>query len=353
MSAFPTPPQLTSIQSLRGFAALAVCIAHLHAVEAKFGGTPLLGNWVTAGFAGVDLFFVISGFVMVWVTHLHQGEAAKIPRFWLGRLLRIYPLWWLVLSMIVVVWLVEPTWVYSSHLSEPNLLKSYLLFPDKELPLHAVGWTLIHEVWFYLVFGLLLALPKPILPFALLLWATIVAAVSLLRPSPGDPVLTLIRHPLAIEFIIGALVGILATKRYFPAAATLLKLGLFLLLLAVLSIASNPSQAFSSEWTRVLLFGAPFGLILWGWVGVETSGQTSGKWSQKLGDWSYALYLIHVPVFVAIGRVGAPLSREGPFDNLVLIVFALAGAIFAAYALHELFEKRVQIIARSIQKSLT
>ncbi len=319
-----------------------MCLAHLHAVETKFGGAPLLGNWALSGFAGVDLFFVISGFVMVWVTRTDQGNAGSLPGFWLARFLRVYPLWWFVLSAIVAVWMVKPGWVYASHLTNPDIIRSYLLFPAQELPLHAVGWTLIHEVWFYLVFGVLLLAPPRLFPILLALWAAIVTSAALAMPKPLEPILSLVRHPLTLEFIMGAGVGLLASARIFPVSRIMLQFGCFALLLSVISIRANPPAAFEVEWVRVWQFGLPAALIIWGCVGLEIQSRSrSPQWSQALGNWSYALYLIHVPVFVAAGRLAAPLSREGPLDNLALLVIALAGAITAAFILHIVFERPI------------
>jgi exopolysaccharide production protein ExoZ len=340
---------LTSIQSLRGFAALAVCLAHLHAVETKFGGAPLLGDWAISGFAGVDLFFVVSGFVMVWVTRADQGQASALPAFWLARFLRIYPLWWLVLSAIVAVWMIKPGWVYASHLTDPDILRSYLLFPARELPLHAVGWTLIHEVWFYLVFGLLLLAPARLFPALLVIWAAVSASAAVVLTAPIDPVLALIRHPLTLEFIMGAGVGLLANKRIFPAPRLMLQFGCFVLLLSLLSIRENPTAFFGLEWPRVWQFGMPAAFIIWGWVGLEQQNDGSApRWSQALGNWSYALYLIHVPVFVAVGRLAAPLSREGLLDNLILLIISLSVAIAAAYILHLMVERPVGKLASKL-----
>jgi exopolysaccharide production protein ExoZ len=346
----PALTNLTSIQSLRGLAALAVAAAHLHSVELKFDAAPLLGNWATVGLGGVDLFFVISGFVMVWVTRTSQGDVSTIPRFWLARFLRIYPLWWLVLSVIVAVWMIKPEWVYSSNTVPPDLLRSYLLFPASGLPLHAVGWTLIHEVWFYLVFGALLVLPARLLPTFLVIWTTLVTLAALIFHKPANPVLALISHPLTLEFIIGAGIGLLATKRNLPAAKLILQMGCLVLLLEMISIRENPPAMFIQEWPRIALFGVPLAMILWGCVGLEQQGGSSPAWSQSLGNWSFALYLIHVPVFAAVGRLAAPLSRSGRMDNLVLIIFALASAIFAAFVLHVLFEKPIQKLSRHFLK---
>lgn len=334
---------------LRGVAALMVAIAHLHAVENRLGGTPLLGQWALAGFGGVDLFFVISGFVMVWVTRADQGKPAALPGFWFARLARIYPLWWLVLSVLVAVWLVKPDWVYSSHGSSPELWKSFLLVPDKELPLHAVGWTLIHELWFYLVFGLMLLLPVRWFPAALAIWAILTAAAAYVLPRPENPFLALIRHPLTLEFILGAVIGLLAQRRIFPASRLLVQFGGFWMLLSALALRENAPAMFGQEWPRLFYFGIPAALLVWGCVGLEHTGYKSSKWSTALGDWSYALYLIHVPVFAALGRLLAPFAQPGPLDNLALLIVALAAAIGAAWILHVGFDKPVQRLASRLR----
>jgi exopolysaccharide production protein ExoZ len=332
---------------MRGLAALFVAAAHLHAVELKFDSAPLLGNWAGVGFGGVDLFFVISGFVMVWVTRASQGIVSDVPRFWLARVLRIYPLWWLVLSVLVGVWLVKPDWVFSSVGGTPDLLRSYLLFPGTNPPLHAVGWTLIHEMWFYVVFGLVLMAPARFLPALLALWAAFVVGAALALPDPADPVLKLIRHPLTLEFIAGAAIALLATARTLPFARIILQAGCLLLVLAAVSIRLDPPAAFVDEWPRIGLCGVPFAMILWGLVGLEQVGAVSSRWSQALGNWSYALYLIHVPVFAFVGRLAKPLSRPGPLDNIVLLVVALAAAIFAAFVLHTMFERPLQKLSHT------
>lgn len=345
----PLIASLTTIQTLRGVAALMVAIAHLHSVENRFGGTPLLGNWALAGFGGVDLFFVISGFVMVWVTRADQGKPAALPGFWFARLARIYPLWWLVLSALVAVWMLKPDWVYASHDSSPELWKSYLLVPDKELPLHAVGWTLIHELWFYLVFGILLLLPARWLPAALAIWAIITAAAASVLPRPDNPFVALIRHPLTLEFILGAVVGLLAQRRIFPSPRLMAQFGAFWMLICALSLREDAQAMFGQEWPRLFYFGIPAALLVWGCVGLEQDGYESPKWSKSLGDWSYALYLIHVPVFAALGRLGAPLSRPGPLDNLILLTAALAAAIIAAWILHVGFDRPIQRLAARLR----
>ncbi|WP_108983914.1 acyltransferase family protein [Candidatus Phycosocius bacilliformis] len=342
--------RLSSIQSLRGMAAIMVAIAHLHAVENHLGGSPLLGGWALAGFGGVDLFFVISGFVMVWVTRADQGKASALPGFWFSRALRIYPLWWLVLSALVAVWMVKPDWVYQSHASSPELWKSYFLIPDRDLPLHAVGWTLIHELYFYGVFGLLLMLPRRWFAAGLAIWTIICAAAAVILPRPDNPFLAVIRHPLTLEFALGAGIGLLVVRGVRPAANLLIQIGLIWLFISAVAVRSTAADFFAQEWPRVFAFGLPSALLVWGCAGRELAGIESRGWQAKLGDWSYALYLIHVPVFAAVGRLAAPFAQPGPLDNLILLMVGLATAILAAFILHAGFDQPIQKLGRRIRR---
>ena len=337
---------LSTIQMLRGFAALAVAVAHLHAVELKLGGPILFGNWALAGFGGVDLFFVISGFVMVWVTREHHGKLPRIGRFWFLRLLRIYPLWWLVLAAIFAVYLVRPEWVYQSHSSNPNLLNSFLLLPDKDLPLHAVGWTLIHELWFYFIFGIFLFFPSRFLPIMLGAWGAIILAFLGFGFTPIDPWLKLIRHPLTLEFILGAFIGLIAISYKYVSPKTIVIGAIIALFASLFRVTDSAQDFFGHEWQRVLWIGVPSAFLVLGCCGLEKRGYKAPKWSVALGDWSYALYLIHVPVFAAIGRLARPFANDGLIDNLIINSFALSAAIFAAFILHQFFEKPIMKAAR-------
>lgn len=349
----PEPDTLGSIQLLRGLAALAVAVAHLHAVENRLAGEQLLGSWALAGFGGVDLFFVISGFVMVWTTRAAQGQARAVPGFVFARLGRIYPLWWLVCGALVAVWMVRPEWVYASHHTvAPDIVRSLLLLPAATLPLHAVGWTLIHELWFYLVFAVLLLAPARWLPVLLGLWAALVAGAALALPAPQSPLLALVRHPLTLEFILGAGVGLLATRGVWPVPGLLVQVAVIWMVLAAIAARSEANVLFAGEWWRVTAFGLPSALLVWGLAGLEQRGWRAPRFGVRLGDWSYALYLIHVPVFAALGRLAAPVSSDGIADSLILLPAALAAAIAAAAILHIGFERPVQKAASRVRRSL-
>jgi exopolysaccharide production protein ExoZ len=245
---------------------------------------------------------------------------------------------------------VRPEWVYASHLTgEPDLVASFLLLPSTQMPLHAVGWTLIHEFWFYLVFGLLLVLPRQALGLALGGWAAAVVAGALLLPDPASPWLDLARHPLTLEFLAGAGAGLLAARGWFPAPLVMVRVGLVLLVFGLFAGGSEAGRLFAGEWWRVLVFALPCTLLVWGLVGLERQGFWRAPGALvRLGDWSYALYLLHVPVFAAVGRMIAPVSGPSLLDSAVFLPLALGLAIAVSAAAHRLYERPlIRLAARA------
>lgn len=142
-----------NIQVARAIAANLVLLSHLRAIETKYGrGFVVLPDWAQWGACGVDLFFVVSGFIMATIA---AREACRT--FIVSRLTRIFPPYWFYSGLVLVVSLAAPSMVNSSFGHPPSLWRSFLLIPDTTFPLLAVGWTLTHELYFYAGFAVFLA----------------------------------------------------------------------------------------------------------------------------------------------------------------------------------------------------
>ncbi len=280
--------KLQSVQALRGIAALLVVVYHARALElaglARSGSseTALVGGFFASGFAGVDLFFVISGFIMVWVTQDLRAGPVTSADFLFARLTRVYPVWWAAagLGLLYMVLSGGVALIDSSGVAiKPGtpeyqyLLKSFLLIPQADYPVLLIGWTLIHEIYFYLVFALLLLLPRRFLPFALLGWGALVVAASLLGLSLpiAQNALTLAAHPMTMEFIFGAAVGLMVTSGLFwrPGIVTLLST---LWIAAAICLQGVPST-YTLQWGRVLEIGLPCAGLIYGMASLNDQGR--------------------------------------------------------------------------------
>lgn len=339
MSSAKPIQKLDSIQALRGLAALLVLVFHLAELYRTHTGLPTgiatAGPW-GRGYAGVDLFFVISGFIMVYVTQNTASGLRHAGQFLRKRIWRIYPLWWVWASVMGLYFL----WIYGLP-ADPDraaagggaglyLLRSYLLLPQAEPPILGLGWTLIHEMYFYVIFAGLLLLPRRFMPAALGVWAGAVALgyyAGWAEPL-STTLLALAVAPVTFEFLLGAGAGliILQGRTGFPKSALwiggagLLAGGVFM----------RMEGADLLIWGRVAVFALPCALMVYGAAALDISGRTFvPRWSVALGDWSYSLYLSHIFVVSALLR----LLPDIPFALYVVLGFILS-LIVAAISYH-------------------
>jgi exopolysaccharide production protein ExoZ len=333
--------ELRTIQAARAIAANLVVFSHLFFVEAKYTASGILPAFTLYGIAGVDLFFVISGFIMVAVAGRDRGPIEFLWR----RATRIYPTYWLVSLMVLATTLIAPTFVNSSITTPISLWRSFLLVPDRTFPLLAVGWTLVYEMYFYLAFAIFLALRISVF-VGLIAWGVLILIIAAAFPDQiaSSPVLRVVVSPLTAEFMMGAFVGMLWRRRCVPGALAVGAVGLAGLIVSIvyiapmLSLAANP---YLDAW-RVIIFGIPVALIVYALTGLEQlypSGRPA-KLLVALGDWSYATYLIHVLIISAIGRTIFALAPGGGVGaSFALIATGVLAANVAGGGSHALFER--------------
>ena len=368
----PKSEKLYSVQALRGLAAFLVLLFHAVDVQKKAllpeqtSELSLLSGFWDQGYAGVDLFFVISGFIMVYVTRNTLPSAKQVGRFLYSRATRIYPLWWIFAGVMMLYYIVsygQPAApdVASGETLLPYLVKSLGLFPQEALPVLGVGWTLIHEMWFYLVFAGLLFLPRKALPWALGAWGTLIllAGLGYSAPHHAGNIIELATSPLTLEFILGGFAALLLLGRSAIAATPILILGI-LSGMATLWIGLNGGTNF--VWHRVIAFGLPSVLLIYGLVALEHSGRLNvPQWAVRLGDWSYSLYLSHLIVLLALRRIwqGLPLpdglqfNGPGPWDNLAFAIAGICLSIVFAAISYRLLEKPLLNATRKLAGKTT
>ena len=305
--------KLPSIQVLRGLAALLVVLYHARTLELSgiaAAGSPdasLVNGLFASGFAGVDLFFVISGFIMVWVTEDARSGPAASADFLFARFTRIYPVWWVAAALGLVYAVLSGEMLLSdvqSGLKTPggnaeadHVLKSFLLLPQPEFPVLLIGWTLIHEVYFYAVFALILLLPRRFMTWALLVWGIAIAGASLagLPLHIAKDFLSLAVHPMTMEFIFGAGVGLIVTSGLVWRAG-LVTLVSTLWLVAAIGLQGVPDE-YTLLWGRVLEIGLPCAGLVYGIAGLNVQDRLAWLIPAGIGA------LIAAFVFQSFGTV--------------------------------------------------
>jgi len=348
--------KLLSIQALRGIAVLGVVAFHTLLIEKKYsGGDMLLPDFLCLGQSGVDLFFVISGFVIVTVTKGRFARSGEMMRFLWGRLTRIYPTYWIYFFLTVAIFLVKPNWVNSTQGHQTQFVSSFLLLPSNQLPLVMVAWSLIHELWFYLVFAVLLGFHERLLLPALLLWGAIVTIVNLLITVADLSVGARIAlHPYSLEFIIGALAAIYISKEYVPKLSARSAVLIITIVLSVGLPIVYAVDVLKQERTIYVsvIIGALYGFLVMSVVMLEILNKFAiPKFLQFIGDISYTVYLSHILVISAIGRLWLLTTPEpnSLLDNMLACFTMLAVILGYGWLGYRLIERPILQISQCLR----
>ncbi len=328
-------PTIENIQALRGIAALLVVWAHL-----KFAVTPLdpragdLPMIQTAhGAIGVDLFFIISGYVICLTACKRHHRPLD---FFRARIARVSPLYLVVfLPALLCKDLSSGT-----MMSLPSVWNGLFYLPifdwnDYSEPPLGAGWTLSFEMWFYVAFALLLNIGSPRkIAICLPIFFSIGAAImTLYDGSWYFP--RFLFHPFVLEFALGCIV--FHTQKWVTGRASCLLLagGIFSMLAFSRHTGSLGwhmvllSSRLDLAWLRVLLWGLPSALIVAGLVGLERhQGYVLPRALVWLGGISYSLYLSHRFSMAIVAKVG---SRIGLHNPIVIVPVAFILCIFLAW----------------------
>jgi peptidoglycan/LPS O-acetylase OafA/YrhL len=357
---------LINIQFLRFVAATMVVVYHasFHLIDAGHSQGFFFVAGEAIGFAGVDIFFVISGFIMFYTTERSRGVASSVD-FAKRRLARIYSGYWPYFFFAAAVF----AWARPEHFAQTNLVGSFFLWP---IPLNRllldVSWTLNYELYFYLMFTVLVLAGNRLRWWLLfgLLAATAVYNLHrhfLLQDFSQDNLVyqtfwsIFLTSPFMLEFFAGALLASLPPR--LPA-----RWGWPLLLLGIAAFAGagviNVSlydggieQGYYAV-PRVLLFGVPSCLMLLGLVRLELNGHVAPRrFSLDTGGASYAIYLCHTIFLVATQKLGLNAALGQVPDLLAQWVFVLYCTLIVAFSvvyyrlaerpLHRLFKRAMNI----------
>lgn len=355
--------KLNSIQALRGIAALAVFLCHVMAIEEAHSGrgAKLTDLWIN-GANGVDLFFVISGFIMVWVAGDMRRGVAEAGDFLFSRATRIYPLWWLFATAMVLFLLIlrgvpwDVPRIEAAELDGPlHLFHSFILWPQPEHPVLGVGWTLVHEMYFYIAFALLiLLLPARLRLLGILAWSAlvIIGANAGLSARFAGNLVELIFYPMTLEFTAGALVGYAIKAGWRRHALLCVLLGSAGTLIAFLdldreviaalmtALGQSDFTAIPPVWRRTAIYGVPVALLIYGLVALELErGLRTPRFMVHLGDWSYSLYLCHILTVSIIGRTTYKLFGISPISTAAYLIFVTIGTILVSALTYYWFER--------------
>lgn len=314
--------KLYGIQYLRAVAALAVVI--FHAAERTDGHFVI-------GAAGVDVFFVVSGFIM-WVLAETRQPSPRV--FLRERAERIVPLYWIATAVMVAGGLAGL--FPNMKLTTFHIFASFAFIPHVSpsdggtWPVLVQGWTLNYEMFFYVLFSAVLFLPaaKRFLVLALVFGALVCLGLAL---QPDGAVLRTYTNPLMAEFLIGAAIGKLWLANRLPPSA----LGFPLI---VASIAGFALVGFGHLPFGPAALGPLSGMLLVGVLVLERASRVPHiQPLTYLGDASYSIYLWHTLAISVVVKTSEALGLPG----LSVFLLSIVAGTIAGLVCHELLEKPV------------
>jgi exopolysaccharide production protein ExoZ len=342
--------ELKTIQYLRGIAALMVVYAHFLGLLKRHGSGSLGLDRFRIGDSGVDIFFVISGLIMVVTSAIKPVSPAQ---FLQRRIQRIVPTYWFYSTLMVIAVLAVPGLLNTAQFDLEHVVKSFLFIPEYHpritnsiWPILVQGWTLNYEMFFYLLFAVSLLIPRQGLRIAALV-AVLAALVATGRIAAfTSPIALTWTSQLLLEFAAGCLLGYFWVR--FP---RLYRMPVWLLcLLAVAAIGMFLLSNGLWHWTghRALGTGIPATLLVATALGVErTCHFPDLRLLHRIGDSSYSIYLSHTFVLAGMGLLWSRVGVNSAILDLCALIAAMVGCSLFGYLSWRLVEVRSLRLLRS------
>jgi exopolysaccharide production protein ExoZ len=336
---------IISIQFLRALAAIGVVASHFQFDLSRAIGAEAPHPELYLGNAGVDLFFVISGFVMVYASERLFAQFNGALTFFVHRVIRIVPLYWLATGTYLLIATFLPA--YAREITADATLKSLFFIPYLRAdgvvqPIVGQGWTLNYEMLFYSIFAFSACFPRgaAVAVATSILIGSVVAGL-LFSPLPVVPAFWC--DPIILEFVLGMLLALAYRRglRLPPLACNCLMVAGAASLVILTKYVPN-----GFAW-RPITWGLPAALVVAGATLREFS-PAGPLWRALavVGDASYALYLFHSFPVRAVTQFVRWSQIELAGVYWLLLALAVAGAITMACILHFVIERPVTRMLR-------
>ena len=325
---------LKLIQLLRGIASLLVVLMH---ATGNIAGGHYLGGFFNFGGAGVDIFFVLSGFIITYTSNIFSAKKSVFSLFLKRRFVRIFPVYWIICTVFLAIHIALPSF-YRTHydFTVSNLFNTYFLLPGHQM-INGVSWSLSYEIFFYILFSMaFLIRQKTVIVLFLISYVSLILMFSLFNHNLEGAYkwVSFFFYPMITEFFMGILAALVIPKLPVSFALPFLIIGSCTFIgfgiysniwgVSVPGHFGNVVPVFG-HFGRVVLFGIPSFFIIVGMVKYELSRLINlHNIFILMGQASYSLYLIHLPILAAGLKIITMVFK----NNMPLIYVSLTILIF-------------------------
>lgn len=330
----PVPSTLLGIQAARGIAALLVVLYHAERALAlpQYVGHPAWAGASSFGHAGVDFFFVLSGFIIAYVHRADLNQPSALRRYAARRAARIYPPYWAITAILLV--LGTASHGLGSVPGPAVLLQTLLLTPGNHKLVLEVAWTLVHELSFYVLFGLAI-LDRRLAALAILAYVILGCAPL---PEWAAPLHAWGAGWYDTLFVIGIAAAWATLHTPLPRPRTLALLGAAAFLVA--GLAENAALLPAAGPLGRLAYGLASAAIVIGLAQAERAGRLPvAPAFAALGAASYSIYLVHSPLVGYAARAMLISGLLAQLPDWLAMTLDVAIAIVAGLAFHRWVER--------------
>lgn len=336
--------RIQSLQIFRGFAAVYVLLFHaLFNAKEIFGDETFLKIFKN-GFRGVDFFFCLSGFIIFYTNHQNFGNPQKAKEFVLKRVLRIFPIYWIYVGAIILIYTIIPqlqTQRITEILSTPmKIVKTFILFPQQYTNyLITYAWSLSYELLFYFIFTFLIINRKKTGSIVLLIGYLLIVVLRHFNIIEFNNfyIIDFVFNSYILQFTLGCFAAfivvnyknwVLKNYKYIIVAG---------ILLFLITNVNEYYQFYSMDY--IFIYSTLYTLIIVGASGINSFENIVVRQLNYIGDASYTIYLTHgvIMSFVCkcIFRLNLQRTLGVPVTMLIVILLTIA----IASTLYSMIEK--------------
>lgn len=349
---------LNHVHMLRGIAALLVVLFHALMYCRKYVGTTSMHEFYefeSLGAVGVDIFFIISGFIMVYVSYEKFGQKKASVDYLIRRIIRIAPIYWMWTLFYVMLLVFIPSLFSENQFDITHTIKSLLFIPSEHeltgstTPVIGPGWSLNFEMFFYYIFALFLLFPRNyLIPGLFFLFIGLSAVGYYFQPE--NFALQVYTNTLLIEFLFGCFIGVLYKTRT--------ELNLFTCyLFIVIGIAWLKSSIFYGtpdylDENRFITWGIGAAFLVTGFTFMEKKYEVKSGLLYALGESSYSIYLTHIFVLPALAKIWVAINLDAYFAAEIFVLVASVSAVIVGHIAYKLTEKPITLYLNRNYKQL-